>query len=497
MRQDDFVVIILAAGKGTRLHPYTKKTPKVLLKMGNKTILERNIEIVRDKFKKKEVHIIVGHNANEVKRYLESGQDLGVDIIYHQISEEDIKKGLIYALLQLRTIIKRYFLVLMGDEVYFNPDHEKMIEEMGSKEKFDIFCMIKEANSPEEIFKNYSVATCDDNITALKEKPEKLINNYTGLGTIACSVNILDLFEAELAKSNKRHFIDLLNYGIQNGLTAYYFLSHCDYFNINNKDDLFLARYFYRSQKINDCKKTLIIPAYNEAETIGYVVREFKEYINDIIVMDNLSADGTGEIARKAGARVFSRTFKGYGDAIRHGLREADGDILIITEADLTFRANDLSKLLEYLKDADAVIGTRTNRSFIHDKANMDPFLRLGNMLFGKIISILWWDRRCRLSDVGCTYRALWRSTYDEIKERLMANGPEFSPEMIVEILNSYLRLVEIPVKYNERVIGQSKISTTKWRSLIVAARMMHCILSKRIRKWGQNLRDIVILYFR
>src|SRR3989338_1287358 len=98
MRQDDFVVIILAGGKGTRLHPYTKKTPKVLLKMDNKTILERNIEIVRDKFKKKEVHIIVGHNANEVKRCLGSGQHLGVDISYHQISEEDIKKGLIYSL---------------------------------------------------------------------------------------------------------------------------------------------------------------------------------------------------------------------------------------------------------------------------------------------------------------------------------------------------------------------------------------------------------------
>ncbi|MDD5584064.1 MAG: glycosyltransferase [Candidatus Omnitrophica bacterium] len=493
MQQDDFVAIILAAGKGSRLYPYTKKISKVLLKVDEKTLLERNIEIIKNKFKKEEVHIIVSHYADEIKKYLESKGNCGINIVYHQIATDDIERGFIYSLLKLRSIIKKYFLIVMGDEVYFLSDHEKMFEEMQRRD-FDIYCMLKEANFPEEILKNYSVQTDGERMVFLQEKPTTIINNYIGLGTIACSVKMLDLMEQELAKPHTRHFIDLLNQGIQEGLQAYYFLSHCEYYNINNKDDLFLARYSYRSKNINTCTKSLIIPAYNEAQTIGYVVRDFKKYVDDIIVMDNVSEDGTGEIARAAGARVFSRNFKGYGDAIRQGLREANSDILIITEADATFRANDLSKLLEYLKDADAVIGTRTDGSFVQANANMDLLLRAGNIIVGKLVSLLWWNRQCRLSDVGCTYRALWKSTYDQIKDRLTTDGPELSPEMMVEMLGCWLRLVEIPVKYNQRVIGKSKISISKWHSLIVGLKMLYCILSRRIQQWIENLKKTIAL---
>ena len=61
------------------------------------------------------------------------------------------------------------------------------------------------------------------------------------------------------------------------------------------------------------------------------------------------------EVARQAGARVETVRLKGYGDTIRHGLDCAEGDILVVAEADYSFRARDLSKLLEYLKDADMV----------------------------------------------------------------------------------------------------------------------------------------------
>lgn len=491
MTQDDFIVVILAGGKGSRLHPYTRKIPKGLMKIDNITILERSIEIVKNQLKKREVHLVLGYGADEIMSYLANRRELGVEIIYHRIPIEDVKRGLTHSLLQLRTFVKKYFVVMMGDEVYVESDHEKMIEQMKERDGFDIFCMIKETNYPDEILKNYSVEISGNGITSIEEKPEKIVNKYAGLGTIACSLKVLDLIDSELKRPDPRNFIDCLGQGVRDGLSAYYFLSHCDYFNINNKHDLFLARYFHRSKYMDKCKKSLIIPAYNEAETIGSVVRDFKDHVDEIVVMDNQSPDGTGEIARKAGAKVFSRKLKGYGDAIRQGLDEAEGDILIITEADMTFRAKDLSKLLEYLKDADAVIGTRTSRSFIHDEANMDWLLRIGNVLFGKMISMLWWDHQCRLTDVGCTYRVLWRSTYDEIRERLVSNGPEFSPEM----LNSYLRLVEVPVNYHQRVTGQSKISISKWHSIMVALRMLSCILSKRIQRWIRNLFVIPKVY--
>jgi glycosyltransferase involved in cell wall biosynthesis len=89
------------------------------------------------------------------------------------------------------------------------------------------------------------------------------------------------------------------------------------------------------------------------------------------VVVNNSSRDRTAEVACEHGARVESVSLKGYGDSIKHGLDNAVGDILIITEADHSFRAKDLDKLLEYLKDADMVIGTRTTREMIAQGANM------------------------------------------------------------------------------------------------------------------------------
>jgi len=483
---DKLTVIILAAGKGTRLSPYTKKTPKVLLKIDDETLIEKNIKIVKDKLHKKEVHIIVSHCADEVINYLSSKKISGIEIIYHRISEKVLMEGISSSLLQIRNIINDYFLVIFGDEIYLHSDHDKMLESINQNINFDFYCMIKETNNPNEILKNYSVEISNEKITSLKEKPNKLRNNYLGLGTIVCSKRILKLIESV---PKQMHFIDTLNYGIQNGFNAFYYLSKCEYCNINDKDDYFLAKFLFRSRNINSCKKSLIIPAYNEANTIGYVVKDFKKYVDEIIVMDNESPDGTGEIAKEAGAKVLSAKYKGYGDAIRQGLKKADGEILVITEADATFLAKDITKLLEYLKDADAVIGTRTHRDFIQNKANMGFFLRVGNYIYGKIISLLWWDRRVRLSDVGCTYRALWRSSYEEIKDRLESNGPEFSPEMIVELLNSYLRIIEIPLSYCRRRLGKSKISRSKWHSFVVAKRMLYLILQKRLRSWINNLK--------
>ena len=108
---------------------------------------------------------------------------------------------------------------------------------------------------------------------------------------------------------------------------------------------------------------SIVIPAYNEAASIGHVVRDFLPHVDEVVVMDNCSADGTGELARAAGAVVHSRKLRGYGDALRQGMDAATGDILVLVEADGTFRAKDLGKLLEFLKDADMVIGTRTTRA--------------------------------------------------------------------------------------------------------------------------------------
>ena len=126
-------------------------------------------------------------------------------------------------------------------------------------------------------------------------------------------------------------------------------------------------------------------------------------------------------------------------------------------EADHSFRARDLGKLLEYLKDADMVVGTRTTRELIEQGTNMRGPVRMGNILVAKLVELLWWGQRPRFTDVGCTYRALWRDTYRRIRPLLTGVGPELSPEMMVAVLQARMRIIEVPVSYHRRMGGASK----------------------------------------
>ncbi|PUA34213.1 MAG: hypothetical protein B9J98_01075 [Candidatus Terraquivivens tikiterensis] len=103
---------------------------------------------------------------------------------------------------------------------------------------------------------------------------------------------------------------------------------------------------------------SVVIPAYNEEEAIGPTIEEFKQVIEmmnvdyEIVVVDNNSTDKTAEVATKHGARVVREVRQGYGNACIKGLREARGKIIVLTEADRTFAARDLKKMLAYLEES-------------------------------------------------------------------------------------------------------------------------------------------------
>src|SRR5205085_8930972 len=98
--------------------------------------------------------------------------------------------------------------------------------------------------------------------------------------------------------------------------------------------------------------------------------------------------DGTGDLAREAGARVVLETRQGYGNALQRGLREATGDYIILAEPDGTFIANDVAKLLAYADELDMVMGTRTTRELIWEQANMGWFLRVGNWAGAQLLHL-------------------------------------------------------------------------------------------------------------
>ena len=162
----------------------------------------------------------------------------------------------------------------------------------------------------------------------------------------------------------------------------------------------------------------MIVPAHDEEATIAGVVADFlgQQAVDEVVVVDNNCSDATAERAREAGGRVVEEREPGYGRALMRGLREASGDYLVLVEADGSFAGRDLEKLLCYLPDCAMVLGTRTTRQMVGQGANMDFTLRWGNVVAAKILELLWYvPHEPRLTDVGCTYRALHRRTFEII----------------------------------------------------------------------------------
>lgn len=237
-------------------------------------------------------------------------------------------------------------------------------------------------------------------------------------------------------------------------------------------------------------KVSVIIPAHNEEETIADVVSDFLgngAHVDEVVVVENNCGDRTAEFAAAAGARVVVEQAAGYGCALRRGMNEARGDILVLTEADGSFRAGDLKKMLPYLEDAGLVIGTRTTRQMVQQGANMVRLLRWGNVVVAKILELFWYfSCEPRLTDVGCTYRVLGRDTWARIRPHVREAGPSFSPEMMCEVLIQRIRLIEVPVNYLPRKGGESKHSGGWCRIFRTGWGMMLTILRKRREGFGR-----------
>jgi glycosyltransferase involved in cell wall biosynthesis len=225
-------------------------------------------------------------------------------------------------------------------------------------------------------------------------------------------------------------------------------------------------------------KISAVMPAYNEEEVIEKVVKEFKliPEVTEIVVVDNNSTDRTAELAKKAGAKVVKESRQGYGFACQTALREAKGDIILLTESDGTFEAKDVYKFLSYVDDVDLVLGTRTTRELIGNNAKMGWFLLWGNIALAKLVQLKF-RGKTRLTDVGCTFRAIRRDALKKIINNFKIGGSEFSPEMIIVTLKRNMRVIEIPVNYKARV-GESKITSNFWRSLKVGLGMLKLILT-------------------
>jgi glycosyltransferase involved in cell wall biosynthesis len=205
---------------------------------------------------------------------------------------------------------------------------------------------------------------------------------------------------------------------------------------------------------------SVVFPAYNEGGNIRRAVEDFfvPGVIDEVVVVDNNSRDMTATEAAAARARVVREARQGYGHALRRGLTEASGDLIILAEPDGTFVGRDVLKLLAYSDDFDMVCGTRTTRELIWQQANMGWFLRVGNWTVAKLIQVLYDGPS--LTDCGCTLRLMHRAALARFIDDLTVGGSHFLPEMVILGLKRGLRIIEVPVNYRGR-IGESKITGT------------------------------------
>ncbi len=225
---------------------------------------------------------------------------------------------------------------------------------------------------------------------------------------------------------------------------------------------------------------SVVLPAYNEEKYIRAAVEDFAHsgVVDEIVVVDNNSRDRTVEEAAMTTARVVHETAQGYGHALRRGLREATGDIIIMAEPDGTFIGRDVLKLLAYSEDFDMVCGTRTTRELVWEQANMGWFLRIGNWVVAKMLQLL--HDGPSLSDCGCTLRLTHRKALQQIQDDLTVGGSHFLPEMVILGLRKRLAIIEVPVNYRGRV-GVSKITGSMKGTLRTGFRMIGLILRYRL----------------
>ena len=202
---------------------------------------------------------------------------------------------------------------------------------------------------------------------------------------------------------------------------------------------------------------SVIIPAHNEAQSIGKVLAEIPSFVREVIVVDNNSMDETSEVAKKFNAKVMYERNLGYGNACLAGMRTLDSnppEIVVFLDGDYSDYPKEMSKLIDPIKKgvADFVIGARDKS--IRESGSMTLPQVFGNWLACVLMKLLY---QSRYTDLG-PFRAIRWETLKSYKMRDRSYG--WTIEMQLKSLHHKTPYTEIPVKYRTR-IGRSKISGT------------------------------------
>ena len=202
-------------------------------------------------------------------------------------------------------------------------------------------------------------------------------------------------------------------------------------------------------------KLSVIIPVYNEKDTLAEIIRRVSEVPleKEIIVVDDGSNDGTGKILKEFSGKVktiFHSENKGKGAAIRRALCEVRGDIVIIQDADLEYNPSDYEKLLEPILSGqtNVVYGSRN----LKGNPRSNHAFYFGGILLSKLANLLY---GADITDEATGYKVFRTEVLKSLN--LRCNGFEFCPEVTAKVLRHGYRIKEIPISYYPRRFDEGK----------------------------------------
>jgi len=196
---------------------------------------------------------------------------------------------------------------------------------------------------------------------------------------------------------------------------------------------------------------SVIIPANNEAQTIGELINKTKALYPEfeIIVVNDGSTDETGAVAKDAGAIVYSHPYNiGNGAAVKSGIRIASGEILVLMDGDGQHNPEDIGRLIKWFPDYDMVVGARS-------KGDQASWVRaLGNKIFNRLASYV---SKFAIEDLTSGFRAIKSDMAHDLLY-LLPNTYSYPTTLTLGVLRNGKSVKYIPIEIQGRQKGKSKI---------------------------------------
>jgi len=224
----------------------------------------------------------------------------------------------------------------------------------------------------------------------------------------------------------------------------------------------------------------VIIPAFNEADSIGLVIQDIPDVVDEVIVVSNNSTDQTEENARKAGASVLTETRKGYGYACLKGMdyvaaQQEKPDIIVFLDGDYSDYPEQLSAIIQPIlqENIDFVIGARVDR--LREEGAMTFPQIFGNWLATRLMRLFF---GAKFTDLG-PFRAIKYEKLLALKMEDKTYG--WTVEMQLKAIKQKLPYVEVPVNYRNR-IGVSKVSGTVKGAVMAGVKILGWIFKYSLK---------------